>query len=109
MGLYHSVGLGYGFEIPADTDIDQLDQVIGNGPDLGPDGVGHVIVGDLDQLLLVTRYMPAEENTVVRLAADNLASPAALATWEKALHTVALRLGYTDHPAPAWLLIHNYR
>lgn len=108
MGLYHSVGLAYGFEIPTSTDLEQLDQVIGDGPDLLKDSVGHIVVGDLDQLLLVTRYTPVNENTVVRLTAD-MASVAELAEWDTALHQVAARLGHTDHPAPAWLLIHNYR
>jgi len=109
MGLYHSVGIGYGFEIPATTDLDQLDQVIGDGPDLVKDSVGHIVVGDYDRLLLVTRYTPIEENAVVRLTSDALAPAAELAVWEAALHAVAVRLGHTDHPAPAWLVIHNYR
>ena len=109
MGLYHSVSLSYGFEIPATTDLDQLDKVIGDGPDLLKDSVGHIVVGDYDQLLLVTRYIPVNENKVVRLTTDSLAEPAALAAWEEALHDVAVRLGLTDHPAPAWLVIHNYR
>jgi hypothetical protein len=109
MGLYHSVSLAYGFEIPSGTDLDQLDEVIGDGPDLVKDSVGHIVVGDWDRLLLVTRYTHVEENAVVRLTADALAQPAELAEWEAALHDVAVRLGYADHPAPAWLLIHNFR
>lgn len=109
MGLYHSVGIAYGFEIPNDTDLDRLDEVIGDGPDLVKDSVGHIVVGDWDRLLLVTRYTPVAENEVVRLNADTLPQPADLAAWEEALHDVAVRLGYTDHPAPAWLVIHNYR
>ena len=109
MGLYHSVGITYGFEIPNDTDLEQLDQVIGDGPDLLKDSVGQIVVGDYDRLLLVTRYAPVEENAVFRLTADNFASPAELAAWEAALHEIAVRLGHTDHPAPVWLVIHNYR
>jgi hypothetical protein len=108
MGFYHSVALAYGFEIPADTDLDQLDQVIGDGPDLLKDSVGHIVIGDRDQLLLVTRYTPTEENTVVRVTAD-MASVAERAAWDAARHDTAARLGLTDHPEPAWLLIHNYR
>lgn len=107
MGLYHSVGIAYGFEIPATTDLDQLDQVIGDGPDLVKDSVGHIVIGDWDRLLLVTRYTPVEENVVVRV--EGLASLAELATWDSALHHVAVRLGHEQHPQPAWLLIHNYR
>jgi hypothetical protein len=109
MGLYHSVAVTYGFEIPRDTDLDLLDKVIGDGPDLLKDSVGHLVVGDGDQMLLVTRYSPVEENVVVRLTVDTLAQPAQMAGWEAALHDTAVRLGYPDHPAPAWLLIHNYR
>lgn len=108
MGLYHSVGLAYGFEIPADTDIDAIDRALFGQPD-SPDSVGYIVVGDMDQLLLVTRYTNAEENTVVRLTPDTLAEPADLARWEASLHEAAVRLGYTGHPAPAWLLVHNYR
>jgi hypothetical protein len=108
MGLYHSVAVAYGFEIPATTDLDHLDKVIGDGPDLLKDSVGHIVVGDWERLLLVTRYMPVEENAVVRLGWA-LAEPAELAAWESALHDVAVRLGHTDHPAPTWLAIHNYR
>lgn len=109
MGLYHSVAIAYGFEIPATTDLDQLDQVIGDGPDLVKDNVGHIVIGDYDQLLLVTRYTTVKENAVIRLTADTLAPPADLAAWEEALHAIAVRLGHPDHPAPAWLAIHNYR
>lgn len=109
MGLYHSVGIAFGFEIPTDTDYDQLDKVIGDGPDLLKDSVGHITVGDGDRLLLVTRYSPIEENEVVRLTGEALAQPGELAVWEAALHDAAVRLGHPDHSAPAWLAIHNYR
>ena len=109
MGLYHSVSLSYGFEIPADTDLDRLDEVIGDGPDLVKDNVGHVIVGDWERLLLVTRFTSVGENDVVRLVADSLARPEELAAWEAALHDVAVHIGQPDHPAPAWLLTHSLR
>lgn len=109
MGLCHSVAIAYGFEIPTDTDLEQLDNVIGDGPDLLKDSVGHITIGDGDHLLLVTRHSPVEENAVVRLTVDTLAQPAELAAWEAALHDVALRVGHTDHPAPTWLAVHNYR
>ncbi|WP_329215112.1 hypothetical protein OG352_06050 [Streptomyces sp. NBC_01485] len=109
MGLYHSVSLAYGFEIPADTDLDTLDQVIGDGPDLLKDSVGHHVVGDYDRLLLVTRFTPVKENQVVPVIPDELASVAELAAWDSALDYTAVRLGYADHPEPRWLVIHNYR
>lgn len=107
MGLYHSVGIVYGFEIPARTDIDDIDRACFGQPE-SPDSVGYIVVGDCDQLLLVTRNLPVKENEVVRLG-WSLAEPAELAAWEEALHDVALRLGIPDHPAPAWLAVHNYR
>lgn len=107
MGLYHSVGLGYGIEIPDDTDIDDIDRALFGQPN-SPDSVGYILVGDRDKTLLVTRYVRAEENTVTRLTADTLATPAELAAWEQALHDAAVRLGHADHQPAAWLLIHDY-
>lgn len=108
MGLYHSVSLSYGFEIPAKTDVDEIDRAL-QGQPYDPDGVGYIVVGDRDQLLLVTRSTRVDENEVVRIAPDTLAEPADLTAWDTALHDAAVRLGLADHPAPAWLLIHNYR
>lgn len=108
MGLYHSTYLTYGFEIPADTDIDELDALLADQPKVR-DSVGHIVVGDRDHLLLVTRFTTVAENTVVPLTGDVLAQPAELTAWEAALHDVAVRLGCPDHPAPAWLVVHNYR
>lgn len=108
MGLYHSVDLAYGIEIPTTTDIDAIDAALSNQPT--PTGhVSYIVVGDWDRLLLVTRSTDIEENAVIRLTTDTLAQPAELAAWEQALHSVAVRLGHADHPAPAWLVIHNYR
>ncbi|MFC8423991.1 hypothetical protein ACFUN7_24450 [Streptomyces sp. NPDC057236] len=107
MGLYHSVAIGYGFEIPADTDIEAIDRAcFGQGN--SPDGVGYIVVGDRDRLLLVTRWTEAKENTVTRLTAD-MATAEEMAVWDAALHAVAVRLGLADHEPPGWLLIHNYR
>ncbi|MFF5609312.1 hypothetical protein ACFY65_23475 [Streptomyces cellulosae] len=107
MGLYHSVAVAYGFEIPADTDIDAIDRAC-FGQEHSPDGVGYIVVGDRDQLLLVTRHVRANENTVTRITAD-LATAEELTAWDAALHAVAVRLGLADHEPPGWLLIHNYR
>lgn len=112
MGLYHSVSLSYGFEIPARTDIDEIDRACDSacsGKPNGPDSVGYIVVGDRDQLLLATRSTLVAENEVVRIAPDTLAEPTDLTAWDTALHDAAVRLGLADHPAPAWLLIHNYR
>lgn len=108
MGLYHSVNLAYGFEIPNRTDTEDIDRACFGQPD-SPDSVGYIVLGDRDELLLVTRSTHVAENEFVRLSVDTLAPPAEQAGWEEALHNVAVRLGLTDHPAPAWLLIHNYR
>lgn len=108
MGLYHSVSLSYGFEIPTRTDIDDVDRALFGQPN-SPDSVGYIVVGDRDQLLLVTRSTVVAENEVVRVTPDTLAEPADLTAWDTALGAAAARLGLTDHPAPAWLLIHNYR
>lgn len=108
MGLYHSTYLTYGFEIPADTDTDELDTLLAD--QLKPrDNVGHITVGDRDQLLLVTRFTTVAENTVVRLTADSLVPTDQTAAWDAALHDVAVRLGQPDHPSPAWLVVHNHR
>jgi hypothetical protein len=108
MGLYHSVGIAYGFEIPTNTDHDDIDRALFGQPD-NADSVGYLVIGDHDRLLLVTRVTTVAENAVVRLTPDALAQPDELAEWESALHDAAVRLGLTDHPAPAWLVIHNYR
>lgn len=109
MGLYRSVAVAYGFELPNTIDLNRLDEVIGDGPDLVKDSVGHVIVGDYDRLLLVTRHLPIAANAVMALTPDALAPAAELAAWGQALHDVAVRLGHEDHPAPAWLVVHNSR
>jgi hypothetical protein len=108
MGLYHFVSLSYGFEIPSRTDVDEIDRALQGQPN-SPDSVGYIVVGDRDQLLLVTRSTVVAENEVVRVTPDTLAEPADLTAWDTALHDTAVRLGLTEHPAPAWLLIHNYR
>ena len=109
MGLYHTVGLAYGFEIPTSIDLDDIDRALGEERNDDPDCVGYLIVGDWDKAILCTRYTAVAGNEVVRLTPDALAPPDELAAWETALHDAAVRLGLTDHPAPAWLVIHNYR
>ncbi|MFE9286627.1 hypothetical protein [Streptomyces olivaceus] len=106
MGLYHSVGLGYGIEIPNDTSIDDIDRALFGQPN-SPDSVGYIIVGDRDKTLLVTRYVRAEENTVTRITVD-LATVEELTAWDAALHAAVVRLGLAGRPTPAWLLIHDH-
>lgn len=107
MGLYHSVDIVYGFEIPTSTDIDAIDAALSNQPT--PAGhVSYVVVGDWDRLLLVAHSIDADENTAVPITPDFF-TRYEIPAWDKALHDVAVRLGHTDHPAPAWLVIHNYR
>jgi hypothetical protein len=108
MGLHHSTYVAYGFEIPTSIGLDDIDRALGEERNDDPDCVGYTIVGDWDKALLCTRYTVVEENAVVRLTADTLAQPERLAAWETALHDVAVRLGCPDHPAPAWLVIHDH-
>ncbi|MEU2566573.1 hypothetical protein [Streptomyces althioticus] len=107
MGLYHSVAVAYGFEIPADTDIDAIDRACFGQPE-SPDSVGHLIVGDRDRLLLVTRHVRVLENTVLPLTPGSLATPAEETGWLVALHDVAVRLGQPDHPLPGWMVVHDH-
>lgn len=109
MGLYHNVSLAYGFEIPADTDLDAIDRALGDERNDDPDAVGYTVIGDRDKAILCTRFTPVKENEVIPLIPDELASAAELAAWESALDYTAVRLGYADHPEPRWLVVHNYR
>jgi hypothetical protein len=107
MSLYHSVGIAYGIEIPTTIGIDDIDDALQGQPN-SPDNVGYIVVGDLDRLLLVTRHIPAEENTVTPLTPDIFTAPE-LTEWTVALRKAAVRVGCPNPPAPTWLVIHNYR
>ena len=109
MGLKHTTTLAYGFEIPADTDLDRIDRALGEERNDDPDAVGYTVVGDWDKAILCTRFTAIRENTILRLTPETLAPAEQLAAWEAALHDAATRMGCPDHPAPAWLVIHNYR
>ncbi|MCX4697049.1 hypothetical protein [Streptomyces sp. NBC_01373] len=106
MGLYHSVGIAYGFEIPNTVDIDAIDDALRDQPN-ARDGIGWLVIGDRDKTLLVTEYKRAEENTVIPVTPEFFARYEVPA-WNKALHEAAVRIGYPEHPAPAWLVIHDY-
>lgn len=106
MGLYHSVGIAYGFEIPNDTDLDAIDEALRGQPNTH-DGIGWLVIGDRDKTLLFTEYKRAEENTVTPITPEFF-TRYEVPAWDKALHETAVRLGYAEHPAPAWLVIHDY-
>jgi hypothetical protein len=106
MGLYHSVGIAYGFEIPNDTDIDDIDRALQGQPN-SPDNVGYLIIGDRDKTLLVTEYKRAVENTVIPVTPEFF-TRYEVPAWNAALHEAAVRINYAEHPLPAWLLIHDY-
>lgn len=107
MGLYHSVGIAYGIEIPATASVDDIDAALQGQPNT-PDNVGYIVVGDCDRLLLVTEHKRADENTVTPVTPEFFARYEVPA-WNEALHAAAVRIGYPHHPLPAWLVIHNYR
>lgn len=100
MGLYHSVGIAYGFEIP-DTDFDALTAATAGLP------VGYTTVGDRDKTFLVTGWTAVSKNSVARLTPESM-DAATAAGFDEALHEAAARLGHPDHDPPAWLVIHDY-
>jgi hypothetical protein len=106
MGLHHSVGIAYGFAIPADTDIDAIDRALQDQPNR-PDNVGYIVVGDCDQMLLVTAHKLADENTVTPLTPEFFARYE-VPGWDRALHEAAEQIGCPDHAPPVWLVIHNF-
>lgn len=107
MGLYHSVNVVYGFEIPAQTDVNEIDHALRNQP-YNPDSVGYIVVGDCDRLLLATRCVRVDELAVISLTPEFF-TPPGLSDWGVALHEAAVRIGCPNHPTPTWLVIHNYR
>jgi hypothetical protein len=104
MGLYHSVAVAYGFEIP-DTDFDLLDQTLAEQP--GTDRVGKLYLGDFEHLFLFTECERVEENTAAVIA-PTAYSRYEIPAWNKALHAVAVRLGHEQHPLPTWLVLHDH-
>lgn len=108
MGLYHTVDIAYGIEIPATLDIEDIENALSDQPSK-PDAVTFIIVGDLDRLLLVTRCTLAAENTVTAITPGTLATVDEMTAWNEALAAAAARIGQAAHPQPGWLLIHNYR
>lgn len=108
MGLYHSVYRAYGFEIPADTDFDHVDQVLADQPDgerLGR--IRHTYLGDFEQLFLLAVSDEVEANAFARITAADF-QRYELPAWNTALHNIAVRLGHPLHPEPAWLVLHDH-
>jgi hypothetical protein len=106
MGLYHSVDIAYGIEIPTTTDIDTLDAALSNPPN-PTEQISYFIVGDWHRLLLVAHTTDIDENTVTPITPDYF-TRYELPAWDKALHDAATRLGCPDHPQPGWVVIHDY-
>ncbi|KUF18425.1 hypothetical protein [Streptomyces silvensis] len=105
MGLQHSVYRGYGFEIPATTDFDALDEALAEQE---PDRrVHHYFLGDFEQLFLLVAAEEVEENTATALTAADFARYE-IPAWTAALHRVAVRLGHGAHPEPTWLVLHDH-
>lgn len=108
MGLYHTTRLAYGFEVPATTDFETLDQILADQPDgqrLGR--VHHLYLGDYDQLFLLTESEDIEPNTFARVTPDQL-TRYEIPVWNTVLHNMAVRLGHALHPEPAWLVLHDH-
>lgn len=108
MGLQHSTYKAYGFEIPASTDFDALDQVLADQPDSDRLArVQRLYLGDFEVLFLLTVCEEIEANTFARLDPDDLERHMQ-PIWTTALHNMAVRLGHELHPEPAWLVIHDH-
>lgn len=108
MGLYHTTHLAYGFEIPATTDFEHLDQVITEQPDSESLArVWHQYLGDFERLFLLTACEEVKENECARIEAADL-QRSEVPVWNAALHTIAVRLGHEQHPDPAWLVLHDH-
>jgi hypothetical protein len=108
MSLYHSTYVGYGFEIPASTDFEQLDQVLADQPDSERLGrVEHTFLGDFERLFLHTSCEEIEANAFARITAAAF-TRYELPVWNTVLHNIAVRLGHETHPEPAWLVLHDH-
>lgn len=105
MGLHHSTYLAYGVEIPATTDFDHLDTILGQQPDTGR--VQHTFLGDFERLFLTAEIKEIEENDFVRITPDQF-TRYEIPAWNEALHAIAVRLGHAEHPEPAWLVLHDH-
>lgn len=108
MGLSHSTYRAYGFDIPATTDFERLDEVLADQPDAECLGrVGHTYLGDFEQLLLHTVCEEIEPNTFTAFTSADFTRPE-IAGWIAVLHDIAVRLGHEQHPLPTWLVLHDH-
>ena len=108
MGLYHSTYKAYGFEIPATTDFERLDEVLASQPEREQGGrVEHTFLGDFERLFLHTVCEEVEENTAATVTPADFARYE-ISAWTAALHANAVRLGHETHPEPTWLVLHDY-
>lgn len=108
MGYYHSTYFAYGFEIPATTDFEHLDEVLADQPEREQGGrVEHTYLGDFERLFLITESTEVEENTAAMIG-PNAYARYEIPAWNKALHEIAVRLGHEQHPLPTWLVLHDY-
>lgn len=107
MGLYHSVDLVYGFEIPTETDFGAIENALSDQPN-PTERINYLVIGDYDRLILTAHIVKADENTVIAITPD-LFARYEIPAWDQALHGAATRIDCPDHPQPGWLLIHNYR
>jgi len=108
MGLYHSVYKAYGFEIPATTDFEALDQAMADQPEQEPERrVHYQYLGDFERLFLLVASEEIEANTASAVTAADFARYE-IPAWTAALHRTAVRLGHETHPEPAWLVLHDH-
>ena len=108
MGLSHSTYRAYGFEIPAATDFELIEQVLADQPD--GDRLGRVqrlYLGDFEQLFLLAESEEVEANNFARITPDAF-SRYEIPVWNTVLHNTAVRLGHALHPEPAWLVLHDH-
>ncbi|WP_338683865.1 hypothetical protein QD712_25615 [Streptomyces acidiscabies] len=108
MGLYHTVTVAYGFEIPATTDFERLDEVLADQPNSErPGRVHHTYLGDFERLFLLAESTEVDENAFTAVM-PNAYTRYEVPAWNAALHLIAGRLGYEQHPLPAWLVLHDH-
>ncbi|MGW5616221.1 hypothetical protein [Streptomyces sp. NPDC003877] len=108
MGLHHCVYRGYGFEVPATTDFERLDDVLANQPDGDRLGrIRHLFLGDFERLFLLAICDEVEPASFARVTADDYRWYE-LPVWNTVLHDTAVRLGHEVHPEPSWLVLHDY-
>ena len=74
-------------------------------PDHGP--VDRLFLGDFERLFLATYVESVEPNTAA-VVGPTAYSRHEIPAWNRALHTIAARLGHPQHPLPAWLVLHDH-